>query len=299
MLIVPTARQTASARRRQAEEGEQAGEQVHPGRHHGGRVQQRAHRGRALHRVRQPGEQRELRALADDAAEDQERGERHQCRARRRAGGRAVQLQDARGCPSWVRTSRTPRKKATSPKPGHHEGLLAGLAGAELLVPEPDQQVGGESDQLPEDVELEQGRGERQVHHGPGEERHEGVVAREPRVPGHVAERVHLDQKADGGDDQEHEQAERVEQEADADGRSRRRRARSSCTRAACRGLPVAGEQGHGADERDRHRGERQGRGQPRPAARPEHDRDEGRKRQPGGQRGERSTSSPGVRRQA
>ncbi len=67
-------------------QGEEAGHQVDPGRHHRRRVDQRRDRGRALHGVGQPGVQRELGGLARDPGEQQQRG-RDDGRHRQRAGG--------------------------------------------------------------------------------------------------------------------------------------------------------------------------------------------------------------------
>ena len=61
-----------------AEKREQPGEQEYTGGDHGGRMQEGADRGRALHGIGQPCQQGELGALADDTAEYQhgtDRGE--------------------------------------------------------------------------------------------------------------------------------------------------------------------------------------------------------------------------------
>ena len=52
--------------------GVRAGDQVDAGGDHGRRVDQRRHRGRALHRVGQPGLQRELAGLAARAEQQQQ-----------------------------------------------------------------------------------------------------------------------------------------------------------------------------------------------------------------------------------
>ena len=89
-------------------------------------------------------------------------------------------------------------KNATSPSTGHDKGLLSRLGGAELLVPETDEQIRRKPDQLPEDVKLKHGRGDGQGHHGPGEQGLKGIVAGEPGVAGHVAEGIDLNEKTDG-----------------------------------------------------------------------------------------------------
>ena len=73
-----------------------AGDEVDAGVDHRRGVDQGRHRGRALHRVRQPDVQRELGALADGAGEDQQRDDPDRDRPawhRRRAQGRAATRQ--------------------------------------------------------------------------------------------------------------------------------------------------------------------------------------------------------------
>ena len=52
------------------------GDEIDTGGHHGGRVDQRRNRGRARHRVRQPGLQRQLCRFADGAAKQHQTGKR-------------------------------------------------------------------------------------------------------------------------------------------------------------------------------------------------------------------------------
>ena len=69
---------------RRVEDKKDAAEHVHTGGHHCRRVNQRADRRGAFHRVRQPDVQGELRGLANRAAEDQQSGNRcHRTKQRR------------------------------------------------------------------------------------------------------------------------------------------------------------------------------------------------------------------------
>ena len=56
--------------------GEKPGDQEHAGGHHGRGMDQGRDRGRALHRIRQPGVQAELRRLAHRADEQQHADQR-------------------------------------------------------------------------------------------------------------------------------------------------------------------------------------------------------------------------------
>ena len=123
-----------------AKEGKQAGKQINACSHHGGRVEQGADRCRAFHGVRQPRHERELRALADDAAEDQQR------RQGQKAGGhagrrlRAVHLQDSQ-IPQMKQHQQNADEERDIAQPGHDEGLLSRLGGTKPLVPETDQKI--------------------------------------------------------------------------------------------------------------------------------------------------------------
>ncbi len=178
-------------------------------------MEQGAHRCGALHGVGQPGEQRKLGALADDAAEDQKGGQRdhawrqlrpHRCRVGQHRNIQGAQLQPEQ---------HQPQQKGHIAGSRHHKCFFPGFAGAELVEPEPDEQVGSQPHQLPEDVNLQQRAGDGKGQHGPGEEGHAAVIATESRIPGHVAQRVDLHQKADCGHHGEHRQAQRIQQDAD------------------------------------------------------------------------------------
>ena len=199
---------------------EEAGQQVDAGGDHGRGVDERGDGRRALHGVGQPDVQRELGALADRPG-GQPEGEQRQHRLAQDAEGDefddfgvdggdveragAVPDQDQRGEQAEVAEARD------------DERLLGGGGGGGPVEPEADQEVGGRADQLPEDEQHEQVVGQDQAQHGGGEERHEGVVARDAAVALHVAERVDLDEQRDAGDDDEHDGREAVEAGADVD----------------------------------------------------------------------------------
>ena len=95
--------------------------------------------------------------------------------------------------------------------------FLAAVAAAGRGVPEGDQQVGRQTDALPAEVEHHVVVAEDQQQHRGDEE---VEVAEEPpaaRVVRHVADRVHVDQEADAGDQQHEDRRQRVEEQPEVD----------------------------------------------------------------------------------
>ncbi len=97
------------------------------------------------------------------------------------------------------------------------EGLLAGVGGGVALEPEADEQVGGEADAFPADEHEEEVAGEDQDGHKKEEEIEEAEVARVAGVVAHVADGVDVDEEADAGDDEKHDQRELVEDKGEID----------------------------------------------------------------------------------
>ena len=98
---------------------------------------------------------------------------------------------------------------------GGDEGFFGGGGGAGLCVPEADEEVGGEADDLPAHEEQEQAVGDDDAEHGPGEEREEAEEAGEVFVVRHVADAVDEDEQADEGDHDEHDGGEGIEHPAE------------------------------------------------------------------------------------
>ena len=206
------------------EQRRQARHHEHAGRHHGGGVDQRRDRGRALHRVRQPGVQQELRRLAHGAHEQQQAGERQ---------GAPVVAEEVEG--GVLDLGRTGEDAVEGDRAGQHEdeedaereaeiadavddeGLHGGGVGRGLLVPEPDQQVGGEADALPAEEHLHEVVGRHQHQHGEGEERQVGEEARPVRILLHVADGVEVHEGRDRGHDDQHHHRQRVDAEGPVD----------------------------------------------------------------------------------
>ena len=98
------------------------------------------------------------------------------------------------------------------------EGFFRGRGGRGLLIPEADEQIRGEADDLPAHEEQQQAVGDDDAEHGSGKEREEAEEAGEVFVVGHVADGVDEDEQADEGDHHEHDGGERIEHPAEIDG---------------------------------------------------------------------------------
>ena len=193
-----------------------AGDEIHAGGHHRGGMDQGGHRRGTGHRVRQPGLERHLRGLADGAAEQQQRNDRHRRRAVRPqlagAGHGGLHLDRAH----LAEQEEQAEQHGGVADAGHHERLARGVAVLRLLVEEADQQVAAEPDALPAEEQHQQVVAEHQHEHREHEQVH---VGEEPAVAlfvPHVAGRVEVDEEADAGDDAGHHEGQAVEVEPDA-----------------------------------------------------------------------------------
>ena len=99
------------------------------------------------------------------------------------------------------------------------ERLLAGVGGRLLPEPEADQQVRAETDAFPADEHHREVGAEHQHQHERGEQIQVREVARVLAVAllVHVAGRVDVDQRADAGDDQDHQRRQVIEPERKRD----------------------------------------------------------------------------------
>ncbi len=200
----------------------------------------------------------------------------------RSAGARTVQRHDVQVA-EMNQHQQKPQEKSHIPQAGHDERLLAGFAGAELFIPESDQKIGGQAHQLPVDVKLNEGQGNGEGGHGPGKQRHERIIARKARVSGHVAEGINLHETTDDGHNDQHEQADRVDQESEGN-REVPGGHPPHPVAYRCLGLPEPGQQPNGAHQRHRYGRHRYGGGAARVRPQKNDDHREGGRRRPGGQ---------------
>ena len=238
-----------------------ARDQVDAGRDHRGGVDQRGDRGRALHRVRQPGVQRQLRRLGD--------------RRRRAAAARsswrsrsptAISLGASANAVGVVdRVQVVPDHEDAERHPDvadrvHDERLLGRRDRGRALPPEADQQVRREADEAPAGEQEDEVAGQHEQQHREDEE---VEVGEEPLLLGvavHVADRVGVDQEADAGDDEQHHGRERVDEDARVDlevcrpraSASRSRRSRAASRRAPSRSMNASSESTKPGEDRER-----------------------------------------------
>ena len=160
--------------RRGVQQEEHPAEHVNARRHHRRGVDQRADRRGAFHGVGQPDVQRELRALAHRAAEDQQAGDGGQRAQRLRVGGQLllqhVEVQRAEGGPDH----QDAEQEAEVAEAVGDERLLAGVRRRGPFEPEADEQVAGDADQFPEDEQLDEIVGQHDAEHREGEQAQAG-----------------------------------------------------------------------------------------------------------------------------
>ena len=194
----------------------EAGDEVDAGGDHGRRVNERRDRRRALHRVWQPGVQRELRALGE-CPDRQQRADAGDQRASRweRLGARK-DIRQAQGVGVEHDQEGRDHERDVTDHLGD-ERLASRQHGGRPVVPEPDEQIAAQGDERPPDDEDHQVRREHEHQHREDEEVHVAEEAGEPGVVLHVADAVDVDQEADAGDDHEHQRAQRIEREVHAD----------------------------------------------------------------------------------
>ena len=95
--------------------------------------------------------------------------------------------------------------------------FLPAFAAEGLLKPEPNEEIGSETDALPSDEHQQCIACQHQNRHEKKEQIQVGEVAPVSFFVAHVADGIHMDEKANAGDDEQHEQGELVEHKAEID----------------------------------------------------------------------------------
>ena len=148
-------------RGRQGKQGIATRQHKHARRHHGSRVDKRAHRGGAFHGVRQPHMQRKLGRLAHRAAEQQQADKRWRAdRIAAQGKGHALKhsslgqhiriMQAAKN----GEDAEQPEQEAKVAKPVDDKGLFARVRSGILFIIKADEQVGRKPHSLPAKKEL-------------------------------------------------------------------------------------------------------------------------------------------------
>ena len=187
---------------------------VNAGGDHGGGVDQGGNRGGAFHGVGQPDVQRNLRGLAARAHQQQQRDSGQDVHRLARSGGEnTTEIERAE-----IHDDQEHREReAEIADAVHDERFVAGGGGALLHEVEADQQVAAQTHAFPADEEQQVVTRQHQRQH----EEHEQVQVGEEAVVAflmlHVAGGVDVDERADAGDDQQHDHRSAGRREIPAD----------------------------------------------------------------------------------
>ncbi len=149
------------------EDREEAGDEVDTGGDHRRGVDQCGDRGGARHGVREPGVQRELRGLARDAGEQEERDQRRVVEPAR--GDGAQDLGDLEGVGVGGEREQADQEGDVA-ELGDEEGLEGGGAGRLGLPVVADEEVRADAHDLPADQQHHQVAGVDDEQHGGGEQ---------------------------------------------------------------------------------------------------------------------------------
>ena len=202
----------------------QAADHEHACGDHRGGVNEGGHRGRPLHRVGQPGVEAQLRRLAHRADEQQQRQDGHRVRGHSgkvdggpgHAGGGREDRRD-RDRPEHQEGPENAERKAEVANAVDDKRLDRGGVCAGFVIPEPDQEIGGEPDPFPADEHLHQRVGGDQHQHGEGEQREVSEEARLAVVLGHIAPAVEVDEARYRGHDDQHHRGQSVDLQCPVD----------------------------------------------------------------------------------
>ena len=187
-------------------------------------MNERGYRGRAFHRVRQPGVQQELRRLAHRAHEQQQadQGQRIDVEVQiveafadevRCLGENRVEIDRA----GEQEHREDAERKTEVADPVDDECLHRSRICLRLVEPEANQQVAREPHPLPAEKQLGEIIRCHQHQHREGEERQVGEEPRPVRIVGHVADRIEVDETRHRGHHHQHDGGERVDMERPVD----------------------------------------------------------------------------------
>src|SRR5256886_2623978 len=157
-------------------------------------MDQRADGRGALHRIREPGVQRELRGLPDGPAE-QEEGDQGEQLGVQQADPWGDLIEPERA--ELVPDDEDGDEEEDVSHTGHKERLLRGSRRFRLVVPKSDQQIRAEAHDLPENQELQEVVRAYSAEHPRREQTHLGVVARLALLLVHVSERINKNQETE------------------------------------------------------------------------------------------------------
>ena len=184
-------------------------------RHHGRGVDQGRDGRRALHRVREPGVERDLGALAGRAQEQAQGRERDRRAAELEHPRRVREQPPVVQAPAQRRERQHAEQEAVIADPVDDERLLPRRRRGGTLVPEADEQVGAQAHTLPAHEHEQEVVRQHQRQHREREQVEIEEEAADRRVVRHVPGRVDVDEEPHAGHDQRHDGRQRIELEGD------------------------------------------------------------------------------------
>ena len=196
--------------RRKIDEERETREHVHARGDHRRGVDERGDGRGAFHRVRQPCVERELRALSNRTAEDEEHCRTEEIRILREHGLLVLEAVERDGARSRPQHEDAEHETEVA-EAVHDERLVRGLARGVAGEPVADEQVAAHADEFPEDEHHREIVREHDAEHREHEEREVAEEARLRLVVLHVHRAVKVHEEADAGDDEEHRLREMIE----------------------------------------------------------------------------------------
>ena len=207
----PTSHKTSGTR---SNKGCSAGDEIHAGGHHRGRVDQGGDRAGSGHRVGQPHRERQLRRLAGGTDKGQQRHPGQQAGGCARAvSGREQRVEVQRVIVGEQQEYRQGQCRVADA--GHHECLAPAPCLVGIPVPMGDEGVGAQAHQLPAQVQEQQVVRHHEEEHSGDEQVEVHVVAPLPIVVRHEMHGEQVDQETYPAGDADHDQAHLVHPEAD------------------------------------------------------------------------------------
>src|SRR6266404_5037812 len=202
-----------------SEENVRAGDDVDPGGDHGGGVNQCADRCGAFHGVRQPDIEGKLRRFTASAHEEQQARDGDGAELAHRIGGQRGgfaeqrnEIERAEGFEEQEHAEHEAEVADAVDDESFFSRVRSGLA-QEIKT---DEQVAREADAFPSDEEQHVIGGEDEDEHEEHEEVEVGEETVVAALVGHIARRVDVDEPADSGDDQQHDDREVIDLEIEA-----------------------------------------------------------------------------------